>query len=119
MTTSDAGAARERITRLVRVLCAPPVAPGFELAGLAPRVAEPAGADAALEELAAEPNAGVILVQSDLYDAATGPVMRRLEREAIPVLLPFPGPQWKARPSPEEYVVELLRRAIGYRVRLR
>lgn len=114
----DAGD-RSTVTRLVRVLCTPAVAPGFELASLTPRVAEPAGADAALHETAAEPNAGVLLVQSDLYDAASRPVLRRMEREPIPILLPFPGPRWKERPSPEEYVVELLRRAIGYRVRLR
>ena len=110
---------RETTTRLVRILCEAAIAPGFELASLRPRVSTPDGAEAALGEMSDEPNTGVILVQSDLYDAATGTTLRRLERQALPVLLPFPGPRWKARPSPEEYVVELLRRAIGYRVRLR
>jgi vacuolar-type H+-ATPase subunit F/Vma7 len=101
------------------VLCDPAVEPGFALASLRVRTSDPAGAASALEELATEPRTGVVLVQSDLYDAAAGPELRRLERQTLPVLLPFPGPRWAARPSAEEYVVELLRRAIGYRVRLR
>ena len=115
----DPGGESRATTRLVRILCDPVVAPGFEIASLRPRVTTADGAEAALDEMAREPNTGVILVQSDLYEAAAGPTVRRLERQALPVLLPFPGPRWKARPSPEEYVVELLRRAIGYRVRLR
>lgn len=108
-----------RTTGFVRVLCDPAVEPGFALASLGARTSEPADATEALEALAAEPRTGVVLVQSDLYDAAAGPALRRLERHTIPVLLPFPGPRWAARPSAEEYVIELLRRAIGYRVRLR
>ena len=119
MVDSTAKSERRTTTRLVRVLCDTAIAPGFELASLRPRTSTPDGAEAALEEMSDEPNTGVILVQSDLYDAAAGPTLRRLERQALPVLLPFPGPRWKARPSPEEYVVELLRQAIGYRVRLR
>ena len=37
----------------------------------------------------------------------------------MPVVVPFPGPDRSARPSAETDLVELLRRAIGYRVRLR
>ena len=119
MPESAARDDRQSTTRLVRILCDAAIAPGFELASLRPRVTTPDGAETALEEMSDESNTGVILVQSDLYDAAAGTTLRRLERQALPVLLPFPGPRWKVRPSPEEYVVELLRRAIGYRVRLR
>lgn len=116
---SDSSARRARTTGLVRVLCDPAVKPGFALASLSARATGPGGAAGALEEMAEESRTGVILVQSDLYEAAAGPTLRRLERQTIPVLLPFPGPRWTARPSAEEYVVELLRQAIGYRVRLR
>lgn len=120
MSRSGGGTDEKRTTtRLVRVLCDDAVAPGFELASLRPRITTRGGAEDALDEMAAEPRTGVILIQSDLYDAADGPLLRRLEKQALPVLLPFPGPRWKERPSPDEYVVELLRRAIGYRVRLR
>lgn len=119
MTASPSSEEVQATTHLVRILCDPAVAPGFEIASLRPRVADVDGAEAALEEMSKEPKTGVILVQSDLYEAAAGPTLKRIERQALPVLLPFPGPRWKARPSPEEYVVELLRRAIGYRVRLR
>lgn len=120
MSRPAGGSGDERTTtRLVRVLCDDAVAPGFELASLRPRITTRSGAQDALDEMAAEPTTGVILIQSDLYEAAEGPLLRRLEKQALPVLLPFPAPRWKERPSPDEYVVELLRRAIGYRVRLR
>jgi hypothetical protein len=35
------------------------------------------------------------------------------------MVVPFPGPTWVVRPPAEEYIVELLRQAIGYRVRIR
>jgi hypothetical protein len=34
-------------------------------------------------------------------------------------VVPFPGPHWDERSSAEQYVVEILRRAIGYHVRMR
>jgi hypothetical protein len=34
-------------------------------------------------------------------------------------VVPFPGPAWEKLAPAEERVIELLRRAIGYRVRLR
>ena len=42
-----------------------------------------------------------------------------VDRVEQPIVVPFPGPAWRAVASAEEQVVELLRRAIGYRVRLR
>jgi hypothetical protein len=37
----------------------------------------------------------------------------------VPIVVPFPAPLWDAAPSePAEYILQLLQRAIGYRVRL-
>lgn len=103
-----------------RVLCTPEVARGFRLAGLEPVEARP-GAEGAdrLKDLRARPDVGVVLIEESLYDALPEPDLRALEREARPLVVPFPGPVWAPPPSPEAYVVELLRRAIGYRVKLR
>ena len=74
----------------VRVLCRPPLAAGFRLAGLTPIEAQ-------------DPEEGG----------------RRLAREPLPLVVPFPGPAWgPPREGAEAYIAELLRRAIGYRVRL-
>ncbi len=108
------------MTDRARVLCTPPVAPGFRLAGLEPVEALP-GEDgtARLARLRERPEVGVILIEQSLYEGLPEPALRALEREARPLVVPFPGPVWAPPPSPEDYVVELLRRAIGYRVKLR
>lgn len=103
-----------------RVLCTPEVAPGFRLAGLEPIEAAPgAEGTARLSELRTRPEVGVVLIEERLYDGLPEAELRALEREALPLVVPFPGPVWAPPSSPEEYVVELLRRAIGYRVKLR
>lgn len=103
----------------VGVVCDPFVALGFRLAGLSPAVAsEPAAARRILGEMLREPGWGVILFQEDLVpDPASE---RGPEAPDLPLLIPFPGPELEREPGEaERYVAELLRRAIGYRVRLR
>jgi len=105
----------------VRVLCRPVVAAGFGLAGI--RVLETGTAEegvACLRDLLAQPDVGVVLVEEGLHDRLPEDVRRRLERNPLPMVVPFPGPVWEERPeAAESYIVELLRRVIGYRVRLR
>lgn len=103
----------------VGVVCDPFVALGFRLAGLSPKVAtEVESARRLLESLVSDQDLGVILVQEDLTpDLSTA---RHPARSALPLVIPFPGPQLERPPGEAEaYVTELLRRAVGYRVRLR
>lgn len=103
----------------VRVLCRPDVATGFALAGVAVDTAT-ADADAArqLAGLLGRRDLGVLLVEDRIYQALPEDARRLADRSTLPVVVPFPSPSWEAMPPAEEYVVELLRRAIGYRVRL-
>lgn len=105
--------------RTVSVVCSPGVAPGFALAGIGVLPAA-GGRDAAqrLDGLADGPT-GVVFIEDRLYHDLPPEARQRLARRAEPIVLPFPGPSDLGRVSAEEYVVELLRRAIGYRVRLR
>lgn len=104
----------------LRVLCSPEVAPGFALAGLAPVEAATAQEGAArLQTLLDAPGLGVLLVEEPFYAALPEEALRQLGRRPLPMVVPFPGPAWSARLSAEAYVVEILRQAIGYRVRLR
>jgi vacuolar-type H+-ATPase subunit F/Vma7 len=108
------------MTATVRVVCRPALAPGFALAGVtADQVENHAEAEPALAGLMLRDDVGVILLQEDIYNALSPEVQARLDRSAGPVVVPFPGPAWAEIPSAEERVVELLRRAIGYRVKLR
>jgi hypothetical protein len=62
----------------------------------------------------------VILIERALHDALPAALLRQLRRDGVPVLMPFPGPSiGVAAAPPEEELVEILRRSIGYRLRLR
>lgn len=104
----------------VRVLARPEIGTGFALAALtpvdAPTIEE--GVER-LRELLAEPSVGVLLVEEGLYAALPDDLRRRLSRQPVPLLVPFPEPDWeRTGEQPEAYIVELLRQVIGYRVRL-
>ena len=104
------------MTRLaVHVICRPELAPGFLLAGVVPIEAdEPEDVEAQLKSAKASDSVGVILVQDDLLGEGAG-----TGAAALPMIVPFPGPRSiEAMESPAAYVAEILRRAIGYRVRL-
>lgn len=105
----------------VRVVCRPPVAPGFALAGLRPVEVDTAGqAVNRILALAADPATGLLLVEDTLHAALPPEARRDLARRAVPLLVPFPGPQWTAGDEGvDRYIADLLRQAIGYRVRLK
>jgi vacuolar-type H+-ATPase subunit F/Vma7 len=109
------------MTHAVRVLCRPEVGAGFGLAGLRPiEAADQAAGVTALQDLLADPQTGVVLVEESFYEALPEELRRELGRRPLPMVVPFPGPQWgERRTAAEDYIVELLRQVIGYRVRLR
>ena len=93
---------------------------GFRLVGLRPQAVDsPRAAATLLTQTVREPEWGVILVQEDLMPEAVAVPAGRSDG-GLPILVPFPGPS-RVRPADEAetYVAELLRRAVGYRVRLR
>jgi len=104
----------------VRVLASPALAPGFRLAGLAvDEVVNPKDAGERLVLAAAQPGTGILLVEQALLDAVPEQTRHEIERRAVPILVPVPAPAWLGGTSgAEDYILELLRRAIGYRVRL-
>lgn len=104
----------------VRVIARPGIVPGFALAGL-PALEVADAIEAGQQVRAArEGGVGVLLIEERLYDALADEVRREGDRRDLPMLVPFPSPTWAAPAvAAEAYIVELLRRAIGYRVRLR
>lgn len=104
----------------VLVLCRPAIAGGFRLAGFEPVEAEggPEGARR-LAALLDEQDAGVLLVQEDFYAALPEVERRGLARRSLPLVVPFPAPtRTPAVEGLDAFIAELLRQAIGYRVRL-
>jgi len=106
----------------VHAICRREAALGIALAGIAAiEAATGADAAAALGGLARTPaKGGVVLVEAALYDALPGAVRRQIRKDGAPILVPFPGPApLPAGEAPEHELLEVLRRAIGYRVRLK
>lgn len=104
----------------VRVLARPEVGTGFALAALTP-VDAPTIEEGLqrLRELLTKPSVGVVLIGESLYAALPDDLRRRLSRQPVPLLVPFPEPDWeRTGEAPEAYIVELLRQVIGYRVRI-
>lgn len=92
---------------------------GFALAGV-PVFEARDGADAAtqIDRLADSDGAGVVIIDEPLYRDIPEEIRRALQRSALPVVIPVPGPDWTTEATAHEYIVEILRRAIGYRVKL-
>jgi vacuolar-type H+-ATPase subunit F/Vma7 len=102
----------------VRVVSRAVLAAGFELAGLSVTRAEDGAATAeAILRWAADGDVGIVLVDDGLYRALPQDVLARLDRQALPVIAPVPSPRWDERSEAEAYILEILRQAIGYRVR--
>lgn len=106
--------------RNLRVVCRPALLDGFSLAGVHAIPATDASEAATLvPALADRAELGVLLVEDELYFGLPEPLRDSLERRPLPVVVPFPGPRRGERPSAQAMLVEMLQRAIGYRVRLR
>lgn len=104
----------------VRIVCRPSQAGGFALAGLEVDVASDVPrAVELLKRLALDSKAGIVLVDEQLHRALPHELRQRLDRLAQPMVTPFPSPAWDEAAAAEEYVLEILRQAIGYRVRPR
>lgn len=104
----------------VHVVCRRALAPGFELAGLVVDRAEDGAAAAdEVQRLAEDPRIGVVLVEGELHRALPEELVSRLDRRGVPIVASFPSPSWDGRSVAEDYVLEILRQAVGYRVRPR
>ena len=91
---------------------------GFSLAGIAHSIAGQEDAEAALEKTMSEPDIGLIILDERILPAIDGEKMREMEKRWQGILLVLPSP---GKPSPEieDYAARLIRRAVGYHVRLK
>lgn len=107
------------MSHLLRVVCRPSLADGFALAGVrALPAADGLEAGVLIDGLLGSPDVGVVLVEESLFGALSEARRRGLEQRPLPVVIPIPGPRAAGAPPSERRLVEVLQRAIGYRVRL-
>lgn len=106
----------------VHVICRRETALGIGLVGVAPiEVTTADQAAQAIAALAGEPaKGGIVLIEAALHDALPPALLRQLRKDGAPILQPFPSPApLPAGVAPEQELLDVLRRAVGYRVRLR
>ena len=104
----------------VKVVSRPTEAAGFELAGLGvTRVRDGTEAAQTISRFADDVEIGVVLVENALYRSLPTELLARLDRRAVPILAPVPPARWEERSEAENYLLDVLQQAIGYRVRLR
>lgn len=107
--------------RSVRLVCRSELAPGFGLAGArVDEVRDAAEGAARIAALAQDPAVGLILADEACWAAVPEPERRAFLRKPLPLVVAIPGPSWTplARAA-DTRLMEVLRQALGYRVRLR
>ena len=97
-----------------------PIIAGFALAGVSVVEADTREEAAArLAEVLRQDDVGVVIAGEATIAALPEPVRQGMAKRSIPVLLSLPAVDWSATPGRgADAILDLLQRAIGYRVRL-
>lgn len=90
---------------------------GFNLAGVRQHVAIAADLPAALVSLAADPSTGLVAIDERLVDPAVQRAIDDVDRRWPALVVVLPAPATAAAPV-EDYALRLVRKAIGYQVRV-
>ena len=90
---------------------------GFALTGVRQRTPVPGQLPDELSALLDDPTVGLVIVDERLVDDGTQVMLRQLERQSPGVVVILPSPR-AAVPLEEDYILRLVRRALGYQVRL-
>jgi V/A-type H+-transporting ATPase subunit F len=102
-----------------RVVMRPGAGLGFRLAGGTVVDVPPGDEAARFRDLLSDPALGVLAVDEEVLMAVPDPLLRRAASRGLPVLLPFSLPRRVAEAGRgREYVAALVRRAIGYHIRI-
>jgi V/A-type H+-transporting ATPase subunit F len=91
---------------------------GFSLAGVTQLVVEAQEAEATLEKMLADLATGVVVIDERLLEGVGEERLRELERRWYGVLLVLPAPSGEEERE-GDYFERLIRRALGYHVRLK
>lgn len=94
----------------------PDAAGGFASCGARQHAPLPGGAAQALQTALADPENGVVILDERLLAEVGEEQVRRLEERWPGVLVVLPAPT--AAGGAEDYAVQLIRRAVGYHVKV-
>lgn len=103
----------------LRIAVRPGDGAGFRLAGAAVEEIAPGEEVRRLGLLLEDLSVGVLGIEEGLLAAAPQRPLRRARERGLPVVLPFALPRrWTDEKLGERYVAALIRRAIGYHIKL-
>lgn len=94
---------------------------GFRLSGVEVRKADSESElRERIEALMNEKDIRIVIVDEETFRRLPEKLERRLEHSTAPLFLPIPTVKvWRGEVRPEEYATRLIRRAIGYQVKIR
>jgi V/A-type H+/Na+-transporting ATPase subunit F len=105
-------------TRGLRVVTRPGDGAGFRLAGVPVDEVAPGEEQARFRALVADPSLAVLAIETRVVEAVPETLLRQASARALPVVLPFTLPRAAGAGAGTAYVAALIRRAIGYHVKL-
>lgn len=94
---------------------------GFKVSGFdCMEVEEEREIDAVIESIFKEQRYGLLCIEQRLFNAITPSVVKRIRRGGLPVMIPVEIPTtWGEPREGETHIESLIRRAIGYQVKLK
>ena len=90
---------------------------GFSMSGVSQFVVVPDDAETAVQQAMTDPDCGVVVVDERLLPGIDEERFREMEKRWFGVLVVLPAPE-KIGMEGEDYATRLIRRVIGYQVRL-
>lgn len=91
---------------------------GFKLTGVSHHVSGEEDAERTIEKIIREPDTGLLVVDEKLIKGISEERLKEIEKSWHGILVVLPSPERPAA-DVEDYAVRLIRRAVGYHVRLR
>jgi V/A-type H+-transporting ATPase subunit F len=91
---------------------------GFKLTGVSQYTADEGNIIAILKSAVTEPDTGLVIADERLINSSNDEKLREIEHSWHGILLILPSPE-RPRAEIEDYASRLIRRAIGYHVRLK
>lgn len=92
---------------------------GFALAGVTQYTCGQDKAESLLRQTMADPDTGIVVIDERLITAIDEKKFREMEQRWFGILIVLPAPEKAGEKPVEDYVRRLIRKAIGYHVRLR
>ncbi len=103
------------------VIAGEDVAPGFRLGGFdCIEVRDKALVPTLIEDIVKEGRYGLVCIEDRFMNSIPRDLMRRIDKEGLPVMIPVTIPRsWGEGEPKESPIAALIRRAIGYHIKLK